>query len=267
MKRFFLLIMTCLLVLALPGCSDDAATESPVFNFSVSKPSNPSNESSNKPNENVEIQGLIAPYPRPDKPEQYYLVDPSDVYPMDTTLKGPFEPDITISIKTVILTDNPYEGIEPHISYSDYSGPKLYREFYEEYPPEVGYLFVTYTATNTTNIIKDKSIVVSNITLFMVDDNLRVRKNYLVEWPIYQSDREGGFNGNRTTFQPKETREVLIGYAIDKRQWFTEVDDSESWHFFLGLDEARDIWPTAPIPYYGWLVDDDRILYQGFERG
>ena len=274
-----LAVVLCVALVALPGCTYkvDGQTPSEIgIDFGEQKPlvtSNPVIDDNPDPNNNdyQDVPAVIRPW-LPIGTGTSYSIDPREVYTMDSTLYGAMPNATTIArVVEVIITDHLLEGIDR----SDLE-PTIwdkYPNYFEQIYPDTCYMFVTFELTNlasTTNY--HASSIFGGSTVFLVDGANRIRWNWVwYDYPVYESIHDT-YNGTDTVIlMPNQPREITLGYLIDKKRWFTEIDKSEGWHFFLGFRDALRaqgggfITGSPVIPFYGWRIDDDRIIYQDFE--
>ena len=274
-----LAVVLCVTLVALPGCTFkvDGQTPSEIgIDFGEQKPpvsTTPIEEGTPGPidEDYKNVPDMIRPW-LPIGTGKSYSIDSRDIYPMDTTLRGIWSNStVSVSITEVVMTDHLLEGIDT--SDLDPTVWDKYPNYFEQIYPETCYMFVTFELTNlasSTNYFAD-SIFGGN-TVFLVDDANRIRWNWIwYNYPLYESIHDT-YNGIETIILlPNQPREVTLCYLIDKKRWFNEIDKSEGWHIFVGLrdmerSQGRDFITDSPvIPFFGWLIDDDRITYQDFE--
>jgi len=261
----------CSALVALPSCAysiDGQSSGQTGVDLSVEKPTvvasctegyTPDSENKN----NVDVPESIQIW-LPIGSEKSYSIDSRDVFTMDTVLQSVFlnEQSITASIVKVVVTDQVPDGFNKELKGTlwDYF-PNYYNFFY----PETCYMFVTFELTNLENTINYGVNMLNGSMVFLINDDFRIRWNTI--WDEYPLYRDYSDDGGVVILQPYQVREVTLGYLIDKKAWFTEIDESEGWHFFIGVwDTARHkSWAQPVIGYYGWLIDDDAVIYQDFE--
>jgi len=273
----FLTLVLCFALAALPGCTysvDDLPPGQTGVDLGVIKPSikaTPSeDDTSNPEGESKEDvpESILSYLPfGPLGPGNNYSVSSADVYPMGTALRGDMSRtrNITASVVRVVVTDLVPDGFyeEPRGTIWD-----MFPGYYEKYFPETCYLFVTFELTNLEDTINEGVTMLNGSMVFLINDAYQIRWNTIWdEYPLYQDFSDLYLGMSTVILLPNQTREVTLGYLIDKKSWFTEIDENEGWHFFVGVRDTKRLksWDQPVIGYYGWLIDDDRITYQDFE--
>jgi len=270
----FLALVLCFALVALPGCTysvDDLPTGQTGVDLGVEKPSaaaSPADDDTPDPNSEdyndipIDVLNLLPIGFR--GPQNDYSIDPRETYPMNTALRGvsSWEQTVTASVIKVVVTDHVPDGFykEPKGTLWDH-----YPNYYKQYYPETCYMFVTFELTNKTNTTNYEVIMLNGSMVFLTDDAYRIRWNTI--WPSYPLYYDYDDDSGGVILLPNQVREVTLGYLVDKQAWFTETGVIEGWHFFVGARDAarHKSWDQPVIGYYGWLIDDDAVIYQDFE--
>ena len=274
MRSTLLVAIFCIMLLALPGCTYsiddlppgqigvDLGVEKPPVAASPADDDTPDSDSNDYNDIPIDVLNLLPVGFL--GPQNDYSIDPRETYPMDTALRGvsPWEQTVTASVVKVVVTDHVPDGFykEPKGTLWDH-----YPNYFKQYYPETYYMFVTFELINKTNTINYGVIMLNGSMVFLTDDVYRIRWNTI--WPDYPLYRDYNDDSEGVILLPNQVREVTLGYLVDKQAWFTEAGVIEGWHFFVGARDAarHKSWDQPVIGYYGWLIDDDAVIYQGFE--
>ena len=289
--RIFLALVMCVNMTAFSACAFEFVIDgSGKDDFNLAEDNRydtfiPSNEegdpNSSDPPKRV-INGGVPLFP---EPEVFGLINLSNIYPMDTVLRtgslytsSSSFPEVDVLVSGLLVAERLPDWIDPAevgslTTKRTGDTDEEWLEFCREsFPLGEYYVFVTFRVTNPSQETILTNAMIQCADVYMVDNanHTRLRVNYVYDHLVYQSYDDGYppdylFPSTSWPFLkllPGETREVVIGYLVDRR-WLD--DPNGTWRYFVGLHTRGSTSGITPLNAQGWLIDDDKITYLDIE--